>query len=128
MELIGTYTYKPGDRLNFTSTVTNVGNAYDIQHGFFEAPYDGTYLFSVTLCTSPGNAVVFHIVQDDDNIREGFSGDSSWHTCGSSTAVTQMKSGSTVWVEIVRVNKGKMESAWGTSSFTGVFLNNYQKP
>ena len=128
MQLLGTHTFKPGDRVYFTSTVANVGNAYDTQHGYFEAPCDGTYLFSVVLCTGQNNWVVFNIMQDGNSIRESFSGYSSWHTCGPSTVVTQMKSGSRVWVIIERENGGQIESGYGIPSFTGVFLNNYQQP
>ena len=132
MQLLGTNIYKQGDKIYFTSTVANVGNAYDIHHGVFEAPCDGTYLFSVTLCTKSNNWVEFRIIQDGNTIREGFSGDSSWHTCGSSTVVTQMKSGSRMWVEIDRAHGGGSDhgivnSDHGIPSLTGVFLNNYQK-
>ena len=120
--------YKPGDRVIFTSSVTNVGNAYKNQDGYFEAPFDGTYLFSVTLCTQGNNWVVFRIVQDGNILGEGHPGDSAWHACAPSTVVTQMKRGSRVWVEIDRVHTGTISSSYGIPSFTGVFLNNYQKP
>ena len=128
MQLVGVNSYKPKDRINFTSIVANVGNAYDIQHGNFEAPYDGTYMFSVTLCTSPASWVEFLIVQDRKIIGKELTGDSSWHACSQSTAVTQMKSGSKVWVEINRAGGGQIEGGFGIPSFTGVFLNNYQNP
>ena len=129
MQLLGTKTYQPGDRVSFTSTVANVGNAYDIQHGYFEAPYHGTYLFIVTLCTTGNNYVEFMIVQDDNNISRVISGDVDWTTCASSTAVTQMKSGSKVWVEINKAyGGGSVNSNYGIPTFTGVLLNNYQNP
>ena len=128
MQLLGTHTYKPGDRVAFTSTVANVGNAYDTHHDYFEAPYDGTYLFAVTLCTDNDNWVVFRIVQDDNNIGDGFSGNTGWNTCGTSTVVTQMKTDSKVWVEIERVDGGTIKNAYGTPSFTGAFINNYHNP
>ena len=130
MQLLEAQTYQPGDRVYFTSTVANVGNAYDIQHGYFEAPYDGTYLFSVTLCTGGNNWVVFRIVQDVNSniLGEGHPGDSSWAACAPSTVVTQMKRGSRVWVEMDRVKGGTIRSDYGIPSFTGVFLNNYKSP
>lgn len=128
MQLVGVNSYKPGDRINFTSTVSNVGDAYDIHHGYFEAPCDGTYLFSVTLCTALRSWVIFRIVQDGNIIGEDLTGDSAWHACSSTTAVTQLKIGARVWVEIDRVHGGQIESRYGIPSFTGVFLNNYQNP
>ena len=112
----------------FTCSEANVGNAYKTQDGHFEAPHDGTYLFSVTLCTAGDNWVVFRIVQESDILGEGHPGDSRWHACAPSTVFTQMKSGSSVWVEIDRVHKGTISSSYGMPSLTGVFLNNYQKP
>ena len=120
--------YKPGDRVVFTSSVANVGNAYKNHDGHFEAPYDGTYLFSVTLSTAGDNWVVFRIVQDGNILAEGRPGDSRWHACEPNTVVTPMKSGSRVLVEIDRVHKGTISSSYGIPSFTGVFPNNYQKP
>lgn len=128
MQLLGTHTYQLGDRVNFTSAVANVGNAYDIHHGYFEAPFDGTYLFISTLCTSPNNWVEFRIVKDNNDIGEVISGDPDYTTCASRTVVTQMKMGSKVWVEIDQVSGGTINSAHGIPSFTGVFLNNYQTP
>lgn len=91
MQLFGDYTYQSKERIYFNSTVANVGNAYDIQHGYFEAPQDGTYLFIVTLCTNDNNYVEFRIVQDGNSIGEVISGDTTWITCASNTAVTDEK-------------------------------------
>ena len=117
--------YKPGDKLVFTSSVANVGNVCNTKDGHFEAPYDGTYLFSVTLCTAGDNLVVFRIVQYGNILGEGHPGFSRWHACAPSTVVTQMKSGSRVWVEKDRVHKGTIFSSYGIPLLTGVFLNNY---
>ena len=128
MQLLGAHTYQPGDRIYFSTTVANVGNAYDTRHGYFEAPCDGTYLFSVILCTSNDNWLIFKIVQDDNILGQGHPGDSSWNACAPSTVVTRMKRGSRVWVEMDRVKGGRTNSGGGIPSFTGVFLNNYQQP
>lgn len=128
IQLRGTHVYKQGDRVHFTSTVSNVGNAYKNQAGYFEAPLDGTYLFSVMLCTAGNNWVVFRLVQDGNIIGEGHPGDSSWHACAPTTVVTYMKTGSRVWVVMDRLKGGTISSAYGIPSFTGVFLNNNQKP
>ena len=128
MQLLGTHVFKAGNRVYFTTPVANVGDAYDTQHGYFEAPCYGTYLFSVTLCTDSNNWVVFRIIQDGKVLGEGHPGDSSWHACASSTVVTLMERGSQVWVDISRIAKGTLASEAGIPSFTGVFLNNYLTP
>ena len=123
MQLHGTHVYRPGDRIVFTHTVANVGNAYDIHHGYFEAPRDGTYLFSVTLCTAWTNWLEFRIIQDGKVIGEGISGDSKWVTCAPSMVVTQMKKGSQVWIQADKTDGGTITSLHGIPSFTGVLLN-----
>ena len=128
MQLLGTRTYKARDRFYFTTTIANVGNAYDTLHGYFEAPYDGTYMFAVTMCTSRSSHVDFVIVQDGNIIDKVVAGDADWNTCTSTTVVTQMQSGSRVWVEITRVYGGEVNSNYGIPSFTGVLLNNYKSP
>ena len=128
IQLLGTHVFKAGERVKFTSSVANIGNAYNNQNGYFEAQYNGTYLFSVTLCTAGDNWVVFRVVQDGNILGEGHPGDSSWHACAPVTVVTHMKVGSKVWVEMDRIHKGTISSAYGIPSFTGVFLNNYQQP
>lgn len=115
-----------GERVKFTGTVSNVGEAYNAAQGYFAAPYDGTYLFTVSLCMVGGNYVEFHIVQDGTVRGEGFSGDTEWFTCPSSTVVTYMNTGSKVWVEIDRVHGGSVSKGHGISSFTAVFLNHFQ--
>lgn len=128
IELRGEYTYSSHDRIKFTSTVANVGNAYNNVEGYFMAPYDGSYLFTVSLCTYPSNWVKFHIFQDGNIIYEGSTGDNDWHTCSSKTVVTYMMIGSKVWVETYAVHGGKVESKHGIPSFTGVLLNTFKKP
>ena len=128
VQLLGTHIYKPRDKVYFTSTIANVGNAYKNQYGYFEAPCDGTYLFAVKLCTPSNNWVVFRIVQDGNILDEGFPGDPGWHACVSSTVVTEMKAGARVWVEIDRIMVGTISSSYGIPSFTGVLLNTYPDP
>lgn len=128
IELRGYYTYTSHSRVKFTSTVANVGNAYNNVEGYFMAPYDGTYLFTVSFCVQLDNWVKFHIFQDHNIIYEGSTGDQDWHTCSSKTVVTYMMIGSKVWIETYAVRGGKVDSTHGIPSFTGVLLNTFQKP
>ena len=85
-------------------------------------------MFAVTMCTSRSSHVDFVIVQDGNIIDKVVAGDADWNTCTSTTVVTQMQSGSRVWVEITRVEGGEVNSNYGIPSFTGVLLNNYKSP
>ena len=128
VQLLGENTMTPGQKVKFTGTIANIGEAFKTSQGYFEAPYDGTYLFTVNLCMRGNNWVVFRIVQDNYILSESHPGDNQWHACASATAATYMRVGSKVWAEIDRVHGGVLSSSYGISSFTGVFLNNFQKP
>lgn len=127
MLLRGYNTLAAGARVKFTATVANVGDAYKTAHGYFEAPYDGTYLFTVSLCMKTNNWVEFRLVQDDIILTEAHPGDRDWHECGSATAATYMRKGSQVWVELDRVGGGTISDEAGIPSFTGVFVNDFEK-
>lgn len=127
IQLRGEKRLAAGARVKFTTTVANVGDAYKTTQGYFEAPYDGTYLFTVSLCMDNGNWVEFRIVQDSNILAEGHPGDSEWHACGSSTAATYMRKGSKVWVQLDRVVGGRISDEAGITSFTGVFVNDFEK-
>ena len=127
IQLRGEKRLTAGKRVKFTTTVANVGDAYKATEGYFEAPYDGTYLFTVSLCMDNGNWVEFRIVQDSNILAEGHPGDSDWHACGSATAATYMRKGSKVWVELDRVSGGRISDEAGITSFTGVFVNDFKK-
>ena len=129
MQLLGSKVLREGDRVYFTSTVANIGNAYDTLRGHFEAPYRGTYLFTVQLCINAGNHVIAEIIQDGNVLAESLVGDGYYNTCSYTTAVTFMEPGSRVWAGVGALVGGTLSNgSSGKTSFTGVLLNNYQIP
>ena len=124
----GAHSISPGHRVKFTDVAANIGDAFDTTQGYFVAPVEGTYLFSTNLCVSSNNWIVFGIVQDDISLKEQLVGDERWHQCESATTVTYMTRDSKVWVEVTKVHGGQLNSEFGISSFTAVFLNNFKKP
>ncbi|MEW8547082.1 MAG: hypothetical protein AB2693_26505 [Candidatus Thiodiazotropha sp.] len=128
VQLRGDHTLAADARVKFTATVANIGKAYKTAQGYFEAPYDGTYLFTVRLCMDVGNGMEFYIVQDDNILAEGLAGDEDWHACASATAATYMRKGSKVSVKSDRVGGRKITDVHATSVFTGVLVNDFKKP
>ena len=126
MLLRGYNTLAAGARVKFSATIANIGKAYKTTQGYFEAPSDGTYLFTVHLCMKYDNLAEFRIVQDDEILAEGYPGDGNWNACDSATAVTYMRKGSKVWVELDRIRGGLISDDAGIPSFTGVFVNNFE--
>ena len=116
-------TFADGDTVIFTHPTANVGNAYHTDFGFFEPPLDGTYSFSATMCTYPDTWIVFGLMKDNDVLDEIIVGDTSWHQCGTSTAVPYVTTRNKVWVKVLRTRHGIVDKDYGISSFTAVLLN-----
>ena len=115
-------TLTAGDTVLFTQTVTNSGNVYNTNLGFFQPPVDGVYSFSATLCVYPGTWMVFGIMVDSKVINEIITGEPQWHTCDTSHIVTYITTRQKVWVKLLRTRNGVMDKAYGISSFSGFLL------
>ena len=124
MELTGNHIITPGHRVVFNKLIDSLGSAFSPATGVFRAPYEGTYLFSVQLCTLTGNVwTFFHIIKHGRRLTTGYLGDPSWGQCGSATAVTYMAAGSEVYVEAGKNNYGHTITVRAGHKFTGVLLN-----
>lgn len=124
VELTGNHIITPGHRVVFNKLIDSLGSAFSPATGVFRAPYEGTYLFSVQLCTLTGNVwTFFHIIKHGRRLTTGYLGDPSWGQCGSATAVTYMAAGSEVYVEAGKNNYGHTITVRAGHKFTGVLLN-----
>lgn len=119
-----------GTKVKFNKIIANVGNAYKTAQDYFEAPYDGTYLFTASLCVESYSLAVFSILQDGINLATGKSGDVSQDSCGTATASTYMRAGMRIWVEVgfaAGIVGSWLKDKTGISSFTGVLINDFKK-
>ena len=129
MEFHGDHKFSAsGHTVKFTTTIANVGDAFDINSGHFAAPVDGTYLFTVSMCTFTAVWAHFEIVQNGKHLTTGTVGDPHWGECGSATAVTYLTRGSHVWVETGRTIRGETITMAARHTFTGALLNTYNQP
>lgn len=105
----------------FNQTVTNIGNAYNVHHGAFTAPVDGTYVFHVTLMGTlhdAANKFYSAFIDVDDIAYSRF-----WivpYDQSSHMFVIELKSGNVVSVKNARVDDGIVGQHY--SSFSGFLL------
>jgi hypothetical protein len=78
----------------FDNVVTNIGNAYNWNHGLFIAPVNGTYVFSFTLM-AVGSMTWGHFVVNRQVVAKAQITDK---TASTQTIVVTLKAGEDVYV------------------------------
>ena len=115
--------FTPGQNqlIVFDDVRLNVGQAY--HHGTFVAPYNGTYLFAVTMCSAGGHVIFVDLLRNGKMIGQVLAGDPSYAACSSETTVVELSVGDDV---IVQHHGTSGDSIYADSrvhnSFTGVLL------
>ncbi|XP_060573145.1 complement C1q-like protein 2 isoform X2 [Ruditapes philippinarum] len=84
--------------LVFESIITNEGSGYDKSTGIFTAPVEGTYFFTVHVCTANSKYSPIGLVLDSTFVARSINYDTDSYTCSSVSAIVRMKSGGRVWV------------------------------
>ncbi|WAQ99664.1 hypothetical protein MAR_024037 [Mya arenaria] len=83
----------------FTRTVYNFRNGYDNGTGVFTVPVDGTYLFTMHLCSDVRKTVHYHLVVDDQAHLGGMHGSLDYNSCSSADVIVPLKTNSKVFVK-----------------------------
>jgi hypothetical protein len=102
----------------------NLGNAYNVLHGNFLAPINGTYLFLLYACSDTGNFIVLDLMRNGAIVEQYLSGDNENVGCNSRTFITNLKKGDDVYV-----SQGSFgdylyaHPLFGYPQFSGVLLN-----
>lgn len=117
--------FQAGDKVVFKTHIANVGNAYDIETGVFEAPVDGLYYFSTTICTGGQSGIwtIFHIVHEGVKIAAGQVGNPTWGHCSGVSAAAYMEVGSQAWVEYGSHGDNGYLDMKTDHSFTAILVN-----
>ncbi|KAH3697890.1 hypothetical protein DPMN_085402, partial [Dreissena polymorpha] len=107
-------------------------NAYDIRHGIFRAPVNGTYIFFATLTAKPGDVFQTTIVKnfptEDIGLLFSTTGQSGW-SHDSTAIVVQLAAGDDVWLAcyaqstITGGNNVEVDNFF--SYFSGLLLDAY---
>ncbi|XP_053395636.1 collagen alpha-1(X) chain-like [Mercenaria mercenaria] len=112
-----------GKVIVFDQVDLNHGNAYGARHGFFTAPYNGTYLFSMGLGNPAGKPGAFFLRKNGKGIEYAFAGHTTGWNMGGITTVAELSVDDQVWIEGEGYISGAYATARYHTSFSGVLLN-----
>ena len=112
--------------LIFSRVILNVNDVYDQNTGKFKTPVDGTYMFTANVCVYSNKALYLQFLADATVIGSFRTGDRDWHSCTSSTAMSQLLRGQIVKL-VVHYRSGSgnivINSDYGyLSSFSGMMI------
>ena len=115
----------------FPSVIENIGNAYNAGTGVFQAPVNGTYLFSVQVCTYASGTWgrLYLVVDSGDNKITAISlyEDSTGSISTSNSVAQYLTEGQRVWAQS-NYESGTTNSIYHAdticwSQFSGVLVN-----
>ncbi|XP_060573146.1 complement C1q-like protein 2 isoform X3 [Ruditapes philippinarum] len=112
--------------LVFESIITNEGSGYDKSTGIFTAPIEGTYFFTVHVCTANSKYSPIGLVLDSTFVARSINFDKDTYTCGSVSAIVKIKSGGQVWVASTNYDTGFVlsgENIYITNTFSGMLIS-----
>ncbi|WAR12003.1 HIP-like protein [Mya arenaria] len=113
----------PNQRIIFDDVQLNIGNAYHGNLGGFIAPVNGTYLFSVSICSDGNHFIVLDLMRNSNMIGRVLAGDTVYNDCSSETTIAELKSGDEIYVQH-HLNVGDLLQVQQHTldSFTGALL------
>ncbi|XP_071143978.1 C1q-related factor-like [Mytilus edulis] len=113
-------TLGPHQTLEYDKVLTNIGNGYDVRHGYFTVPISGLYIVSATTCSGANEGIWTEIVRNGIQLVALYGDD---YDFGSHTIVVSLEQNDEVWVRNY-ASSGTVHSI-GTryySSFSGVLI------
>lgn len=106
----------------FNDVQLNIGNAYNPHHGMFVAPFNGTYLFSVTACCQSNHWIILLLTVNDSVVGRIRSGGYRHDTCSTKVFLQQLIAGDDVYVKHEDLGDNLSASGNGNPSFVGALL------
>ncbi|XP_045198323.2 complement C1q-like protein 4 [Mercenaria mercenaria] len=111
------------ERVKYDMEISNIGGAYDSKNGHFTAPVPGIYLIHVQLCLgSSGQWMDLNIVKDGAVVGRVFSGDHSYHSCGSEALNIHLKKGDNIWIVRETGKSTSLNQDHGWNSFKALLV------
>ena len=108
----------------FDHVELNLGNAYNVLHGNFLAPVNGTYQFSIYACSEVGHVIVLDLMRNGSIVGHLLAGDQDYSACSSSTFLLELKKGDDVYVSEGSYGDYLFaHNTYGYPRFTGVLLS-----
>ena len=117
-----TRTPSNGQTLVFPSVISNIGNAYSSSTGKFTAPVNGTYSFTVQLC-SYNSAGQFSLVLDGTAVNKLYLYNYGSYYTPSNTVPVFLKQGQKVWVQSISCSSCLYNVANCWHRFSGVLIH-----
>ena len=118
-----TIRYNTGTTMIFDSVLTNVGEFYNPGVGSFICPYNGLYLFHVTISTFCDQTASGAIVKDAIRLAQAFSFDNNDWDQGSISVIVECLAFESVWIECITDNSELRGDQF--SMFAGVLITQY---
>ncbi|KAK7482253.1 hypothetical protein BaRGS_00026496 [Batillaria attramentaria] len=119
--------FNSGERIAFTITHLNNGNAYDRDTGVFTAPVNGTYVFLANLqlhSSSPSRRNVYTILKlGGSDVLTCYIAYDDYYDMGSCDVVLYMTAGQQVWLEIFSGGGGITLDSPSSSAFSGALIH-----
>lgn len=107
----------------FDDVRLNIGNGYHPVHGIFIAPYAGTYLFTVHVCSGQGHSQVLDLKLKGDTIGRVLASATDNHECNTGVWMKTLVAGDDVYVRTGTFGDSLYVNAnYGEPNFLGVLL------
>ncbi|BFZ06313.1 hypothetical protein BsWGS_09352 [Bradybaena similaris] len=87
--------------LPFDKVITNVGNAFNPDTGRFTAPFNGTFLFSLTIAAQGRQRAAVELVLNRKMIATIWAESIPYWASASNTAILNMEAGDQVWLVLL---------------------------
>ncbi|XP_060552963.1 hemicentin-1-like isoform X1 [Ruditapes philippinarum] len=113
-----------GNTIIFGSILVNEGNAYDTSTGIFTAPVNGTYSFSIEMCTAPQKDVHAAIMIDGTTYATLYVYNDYVYSCDSTDTVAVLHEHSKVFVKCtINCVNGVYQDGFHMNSFSGYLVH-----
>lgn len=107
----------------FNDVHLNIGDSYNPHHGTFVAPFNGTYMFSVTACCHVNHWIVLLLTVNDTVVGKiRGSGGTQYDSCSTKVFVEQLNVGDDVYVRHEDLGDNLFASYQGNPFFVGALL------
>ncbi|XP_052778403.1 complement C1q-like protein 4 [Mya arenaria] len=107
----------------YEEVTLNLGDAYDVRHGIFTAPFAGLYEFTAVVLNRGGVSTGLSLVLNGEAVTKVQSGDSSYYTMGTNAVALKLVAGDEVWVRHTDQSDSNSIQGESTSSFTGYLID-----
>ena len=125
----------PGSRIMFDRVIADFGDDYNVDHGYYECPEDGVYVFSVTSHTTDPNTPwsVMRWMRDREMVMMGpitYTTTQDYDSgVATNTVVLECTASQAIWLEAHPAHHFLYNSySAGLTSFTGYKLYDAQSP